>query len=195
MELQTLPSVDLLGVVVGGRRAAQLLRESRGSISVLLSEKAASYRVDQCVSLRLRAARELVRRSLSEDLRCGDALGSPHAVRDYLRLTLMGREHEVFMVLFLDAQNRLIESEEMFRGTLTQTSVYPREVVKRSLHFNASGVILAHNHPSGLAEPSQADEALTRALKQALGLVDVRVLDHFVIGSNTITSFAERGLL
>jgi DNA repair protein RadC len=181
--------------MVGSRRAAQLLRDSRGSIAALLSETPASYCVDTCASLRLRAARELVRRSLSEDLRVGDALSSPQAVRDFLRLNLMGRQHEVFMVLFLDAQNRLIEAEEMFRGTLTQTSVYPREVVKRSLHFNASAVIFSHNHPSGLAEPSHADEALTRALAQALAVVDVKVLDHLIVGSNVIASFAERGLI
>jgi DNA repair protein RadC len=116
-------------------------------------------------------------------------------VRDFLRISLMGRGHEVFMVLFLDAQHRLIEAEEMFRGTLTQTSVYPREVVKRSLYFNAAAVIFAHNHPSGVAQPSQADELLTRSLREALALVEIRVLDHFVIGGNAVMSFAERGLL
>jgi DNA repair protein RadC len=195
MEFHSLSTIDLLSVMVGKARAAQLLRESRGSIATLLSQTTAPYRVDTSASQRLGAARELVRRSLSEQLKVGDALGSPLAVRDFLRLTLMGREHEAFLVLFLDAQNRLIEAEEMFRGTLTQTSVYPREVVKRSLHFNAAGVIFAHNHPSGLAEPSYADESLTRALKQALAVVDVKVLDHFVIGSNVITSFSERGIL
>ena len=125
----------------------------------------------------------------------GDALTSPQAVRDYLRLKIADREHEVFVVLFLDSQNRLIATEEMFRGTLAQTSVYPREVVKVALKHNAAAVIFAHNHPSGVAEPSRADELLTTALKQALALVDIRTLDHFVVGGTSIISFAERGLI
>jgi DNA repair protein RadC len=104
-------------------------------------------------------------------------------------------EHEVFMALFLDAQNRVIAAEELFRGTLTQTSVYPREVVKRALVHNAAAVILAHNHPSGVAEPSRADEFLTQTLRQSLSLVDARVLDHFIVAGNGVVSFAERGLL
>src|SRR5262245_21098575 len=119
------------------------------------------------------------------------AMNSPKAVREYLQLAITGLEHEVFCCAFLDAQNRVIAFEELFRGTLTQTSVYPREVVKRALHHNAAGVIFGHNHPSGVAEPSRADEAITQALKQALGLVDVKVLDHFVIGSGVAMSFAE----
>ena len=122
-------------------------------------------------------------------------LNSPQAVRDYLRLSISDKEHEVFCIAYLDVQNRVIAFEEMFRGTLTQTSVYPREVVKRSLHHNCAAVIFAHNHPSGVAEPSRSDEALTQALKQALALVDVKVLDHFVIGAGAAMSFAERGLL
>ena len=123
------------------------------------------------------------------------ALNSPQAVRDYLRLRIADREHEVFVVLFLDSQNRLIASEEMFRGTLSQTSVYPREVVKSALKHNAAAVIFAHNHPSGVAEPSRVDELLTQALKQALAMVDCRTLDHLVVACDKITSFAERGLL
>ena len=123
------------------------------------------------------------------------SLNSPLAVRDYLRLTLASMEHEVFCVAFLDAQHRVIAFEEMFRGTLTQTSVYPREIVKHALAHNAAAVILAHNHPSGVAEPSQADELLTRSLRAALALVDVRVLDHFLIAGAQSLSFAERGLL
>jgi len=188
--------VELLGLMVGARRAEQLLRDSGGSIRPLLLEPPVLFCEESCVNLfRLRVARELVRRSLYEDLRYGDALNSPQAVRDYLRLNLMGREHEVFMVLFLDARNRLIEAEEMFRGTLTQTSVYPREVVKRSLYFNAASVLFAHNHPSGLAEPSHSDEMLTRALREALALVDVKVLDHLVVGSTAVVSMAEKGML
>jgi DNA repair protein RadC len=116
-------------------------------------------------------------------------------VRDYLRLKLGALSREVFMVLFLDAQNRVIVTEELFSGTLTQTSVYPREVVRRAMHHNAGAVIFAHNHPLGIAEPSQADRSLTTALKEALALVDVRVLDHFVIAGNEAVSFSERGLL
>jgi len=116
-------------------------------------------------------------------------------VRDYLRLLLHDRGHEVFVCLFLDAQHRMIAGEELFRGTLAQTSVYPREVVKETLAHNAAAVVFAHNHPSGVAEPSRADELLTQALKQALALVDVKVLDHFVIAGSAAVSFAERGLL
>ena len=141
--------------------------------------------------------RALVVQQALELLECeareSDALASPDAVRDYLRLLLADRPHEVFAVVFLDAQNRVIETLELFRGTLTQTSVYPREVVKLALARNAAAVILAHNHPSGAAEPSTADELLTRALKDALGLVDVRVLDHFVIGKGDPVSLASRG--
>jgi len=134
-------------------------------------------------------------RILAERLRTGAALNSPSVVRDYLRLALSGKEHEVFITIFLDAQNRVIEVDEMFRGTLTQTSVYPREVVKAALKCNAGAAIFAHNHPSGVAEPSHADETLTSALKQALALVDVRVLDHFIVAGAGVLSFAERGLL
>lgn len=122
-------------------------------------------------------------------------LTSPTMVKDYLRLRLGGREHEVFAVVFLDSHHRVIVTEEMFRGTLNQTSVYPREVVKAALRHNAASVILAHNHPSGLSEPSRADEHLTQTLKAALALVDVRVLDHIVVSLTGTTSFAERGLL
>lgn len=124
-----------------------------------------------------------------------DTLADPQAVKDYLRLKLGPKDHEVFAVVFLDAQNRVIATEEMFRGTLTQTSVYPREVVKAALTHNAASVILTHNHPSGSTTPSRADEALTQTLKAALALVDVRVLDHFIVTSNEVLSMAERGLL
>ncbi|MGD9835445.1 MAG: DNA repair protein RadC [Piscinibacter sp.] len=143
----------------------------------------------------LSAVIELARRSLQQRLADRPAFDSPGAVRDYLRLHLGPREHEVFAVLFLDAQHRLLQFDEMFRGTLTQTSVYPREVVRRALALNAAAVILAHNHPSGVAEPSRADEFLTQSLKSALQLVDVRVLDHMVVGRAGVVSFAERGLL
>ena len=132
---------------------------------------------------------------LEHQVREADSRRLPGAVRDYLRLRLADRRHEVFCVVFLDAQNRVIALEEMFRGTLTQTSVYPREVVVEALNFNAAGVILCHNHPSGVAEPSHADEALTQTLKAALALIDVRVLDHVIVAGATSLSFAERGLL
>jgi len=141
------------------------------------------------------AVLELARRSLQHSLEERPAFDAPERVREYLRLQLGAREHEVFAVLFLDAQHRLIRFDEMFRGTLAQTSVYPREVVRRALDLNAAAVILAHNHPSGAAEPSRADEFLTQALKSALQLVDVRVLDHMVVGRTQVVSFAERGLL
>lgn len=123
------------------------------------------------------------------------ALASPAAVRDYLKLALAGRERESFICVFLDAQHRVIEFAELFAGTLTQASVYPREVVKAALAVNAAAVIFAHNHPSGVAQPSQADELLTRQLKEALALVDVKVLDHFIVAGTAALSFAERGLI
>ena len=132
---------------------------------------------------------------LQARMRAGEALSSPSAVRTYLQLKLAPLPHEVFAVVFLDAQNRVLAFEELFRGTLTQTSVYPREVVKAALAHNAAAVILGHNHPSGVAEPSRADELLTRSLREALALVDVRLLDHMVVGRGEVVSFAERGLL
>ena len=135
------------------------------------------------------------RRVLSRRVRRGAVMSSPQMVKDYLRLQIGVLEHEVFVVVFLDAQHRLIALKEMFRGTVTQTSVYPREVVKEALAANAAAVILAHNHPSGSTEPSRADEYLTQTLKTALALVDVRVLDHLIVGGAEISSFAERGLI
>ncbi|WP_280152617.1 DNA repair protein RadC [Piscinibacter sp. XHJ-5] len=143
----------------------------------------------------LGAVMELARRSLAQQLAERPVFDSPQRVKDYLRLKLAAHEHEVFAVLFLDAQHHLIRLEEMFRGTLSQTSVYPREVVKRALQLHAGAVILAHNHPSGVAEPSRADEFLTRTLAAALQMIDVRVLDHLVVGKAEVVSFAERGLL
>lgn len=141
------------------------------------------------------AVLELARRALAQQLKDQPVFSTPQAVRDYLQLQLGSRPHEIFAVLFLDSQNRLIALEEMFRGTLTQTSVYPREVVVRALALHAASVVLAHNHPSGEAKPSRADEALTQTLKAALALVDVRVLDHFVVTSSQSVSMAELGLL
>ena len=145
--------------------------------------------------LQMRSGLCLARELLVEDLRPSQAFRSVYAVADYLKLHFAGQAHESFAVLFLSAQHTMLSFEDMFRGTLTQTGVYPREVVKRALQLNASAVILAHNHPSGAVEPSEADLLLTRVLKEALALVDVQVLDHFVVGHNRAASMAERGLL
>jgi DNA repair protein RadC len=142
----------------------------------------------------LLAVLEMARRVLAQRMSERDVLDSPQAVMDYLRLQIGSRPHEVFAVMFLDAQHRLLAFEELFRGTLTQTSVYPREVVQRALHHGCASVVLAHNHPSGVAEPSRADEMLTQTLKAALALVDVRVLDHIVVGGGGCISMASRGL-
>ncbi len=151
--------------------------------------------VGQAKFVQLQAVLEMSQRALKEEMQRGDALNSPGAVRDYLQLLLGGRQQEVFLALFLDTQHCVIASEELFHGTLSQTSVYPREVVKRALHHNAAATIFAHNHPSGVAEPSQSDRLLTDALKQALALVDVRVLDHFIVAGARCLSFAERGMV
>jgi DNA repair protein RadC len=143
----------------------------------------------------LMAVMEMARRALAQQMAAAPVFDAPGRVKDYLALQLAGRSQEVFAVLFLDGQHRLLRMEEMFTGTLTQTSVYPREVVRRALTLNAGAVVLAHNHPSGLAEPSRADEFLTQTLKSALQLVDVRVLDHIVVGRGQVVSMAERGLV
>jgi len=192
----------LLRTGARGRSALELARDVLtrcGSLSGLLAADARALSsipgLGLAKSTQVQAVLEIGRRALREKLDRGEALGSPHAVRDYLRLRLHGLPHEVFVGVFLDAQNRVVAVEELFRGTLTQTSVYPREIVKRALHHNAAATIFAHNHPSGVAEPSRADELLTQTLRHALGLVDVRVLDHFVVGADAAMSFAERGLL
>ena len=192
----------LLRTGVKGMSAVDLARQLLGrfgSISALLQSGPAGFGalpgLGSAKLAQLKAALELARRALKEEMSSRDALTSPRAVRDYLRLALAGREHEVFVVLLLDAQHRVIACEELFRGTLTQTSVYPREVVKCALGQNAAAVIFAHNHPSGIAEPSHADEILTRSLKSALALVDIQVLDHFIVAGSRTMSFAERGLL
>lgn len=188
MTMPTRSNLDLLAVVVGKSKAKGLYYTSLASL-VFAEEGSGLY-----IPI-LAASRELVRRSLEEEMSYKDVLSSPLQVREYLNITLHDREHEVFIVLFLDAQHHLIASEELFRGTLTQTSVYPREVVKCALSHNAAAIILAHNHPSGVAEPSKADEALTTVLKQALALVDVKVLDHFVVAGGSVVSMAERGMV
>ena len=192
----------LLRTGVRGASAVDLARElieRFGSIGALLAADArllAAVRgLGSAKLAQLQAVLELARRALREELSRADALSSPRAVRDFLRLALSGREREVFVALLLDAQHRVIAVEELFCGTLTQTSVYPREVVKAALRHNAAALIFAHNHPSGVAEPSNADEMITRALKTALALVDVQVLDHFIVAQLEVMSFAERGLL
>lgn len=199
MNIQNCSTPDLLSVLVGYEMAKKLsqvplsvLFGMRANRQEMVCENEAQYVPAPIIS----AAKELLVRALEEDISIHPiSFTTPKAVKDYLRMALGGRQQEVFMVLFLDAQNRLIASEELFHGTLTQTSVYPREVVKRALMHNAAAVMLSHNHPSGLAEPSSADRSLTEALMQALGLVDVRVLDHIVIGEQEALSFAERGLI
>jgi DNA repair protein RadC len=143
----------------------------------------------------LAAAHELLVRIASETMTGRSVLGSPTLVKDFLKILLAGAEREAFVVIFLDAQMRVIGTEEVFSGTLTQTAVYPREIVRLALHHNAASVICAHPHPSGEAEPSRADESLTHSLKAALDLIDVRLVDHIVVAGSACTSFAERGLL
>ena len=200
-----LSDAELLAVMlrtgIPGKSAVDLARELLhrfGGIGRLLAGGDELLKVKglgMAKAAQFAAAIELARRSLDEEMKSGSALTSPGAVRDYLRLALAKREHEVFVCLWLDAQHRVVSIEEPFRGTLTQTSVYPREIVKSALSANAAAVIFAHNHPSGVAQPSQADELLTRNLKDALALVDVKVLDHFIVAGNQAISFAERGLL
>lgn len=191
-----------LRVGVAGKSAVDLSRDllSRfGSLNGIFAASLADLTqvngIGASKYAQLQAIFEMSRRALNEQMQTKDVLSSPRQVRDYLCLKLGSLLREVFVVLFLDAQNRMIASEEMFSGTLTQTSVYPREVVKRALYYNAASVIFAHNHPSGIAQQSQADELLTAELKQALALVDVRVLDHFIVAGNNTLSFVERGLL
>jgi DNA repair protein RadC len=191
-----------LRIGVKGKSAVELARELKHRFGGLGALFAADLKAVCEISglgkakyVQLQAVMEMARRALRESLAERDVLSSPEAVKSYLRLKLQDLPREVFVVIFLDAQNRVQAIDELFAGTLTQTSVYPREVVKRALMHNAAAVIFAHNHPSGVAEPSHADEALTRALRQALALVDVRVLDHFVVGKGGALSFAERGLL
>jgi DNA repair protein RadC len=189
----------LLGTGVRGMSAVDLARSllrDFGGIGGIVAAKLTGVRgLGPAKAAHLAAAVELARRMVREELESGAALTSPGAVRDYLRLSIGSKAHEVFVCLWLDAQHRVIHVEEAFRGTLTQTSVYPREVVKKALQVNAAAVIFAHNHPSGAAQPSQADELLTRNLKEALALVEVKVLDHFVVAGNQAISFAERGLV
>lgn len=180
--------IELLALLVGQKKAERLYEGSLTELLTRASKGGVEY-------VRIAAARELICRAVAEELQEGSLLTSPQLVREYLRILFAAREHEAFIVLYLDSQHHVIDLEELFQGTLTQTVVFPREVVKRCLWKNAAAVIFAHNHPSGIAEPSNADELLTQALKSALSLVDVRVLDHFIVAGNACLSFAERGLL
>ena len=191
-----------LRVGVTGKSAVDLARDllnQFGSLNGIFAatehELSQVHGIGTSKYVQLQAIFEMSRRALSEQLQQRDVFKSPQAVRDYLVLKLGSLTKEVFLVLFLDTQNRLLASEELFSGSLSETSVYPREVVKRALHHNAASLIFAHNHPSGIAQQSQADELITKQLKQALALVDVRVLDHFIVAGNNTLSFSERGLL
>jgi DNA repair protein RadC len=191
----------LLRTGVRGKSAVELgeeLLKRFGSINRLLSagrELLDIKGLGEAKITQFAAAIELARRALGEELKERAGLTSPGAVRDYLRVALGHRSREVFVCIWLDAQHKVLGIEDAFEGTLTQTSVYPREIVKRALARNAAAVIFAHNHPSGVAQPSQADELLTRDLKEALALIEVKVLDHFIVAGNQAISFAERGLL
>lgn len=200
---RSLSDAELLAVIlrtgIHGKSAVELGRDLlarfKGVSGIFSADLRGIKGLGPAKRAQFEASIELARRSAGETLRQADALTSPGAVRDYLRLAIGDLEHEVFVCLWLDAQHRTILMEESFRGTLTQTSVYPREIVKAGLRANAAAVIFAHNHPSGAAQPSRADELLTRNLKDALAMVDIKVLDHFVIAGRQAISFAERGLL
>ncbi|MBC7436248.1 MAG: DNA repair protein RadC [Bdellovibrionales bacterium] len=179
---------------------AQELIDRFGGISGLLNTGAAELKAIKGLGgpakrAELVAVLELSRRALAQQLKEREVFDSPTAMRQYLQLQLGAHHHEVFAVMFLDNSNRMVALEELFRGTLTQTSVYPREVVLRALHHRAAAVVLAHNHPSGIVEPSKADQALTERLKSSLALVDIQVMDHVIVGPGVSLSFAERGLL
>jgi DNA repair protein RadC len=200
----TLSNAELLAIFlrigVPGKNAVELAHDTvehfgslHGLFGASLKDFSAIRGLGSAKFAQLQAVMELARRAIEEQLAAGQTLSSPQAVKQYLRIVFRQMDHEAFYVLFLDVKNRLIASREMFRGTLTHTSVYPREVVKEALARNAASVMLAHNHPSGTPDPSEADLLLTRTLKQALGLVEIRVLDHFVVAGHQIHSFAEHG--
>jgi DNA repair protein RadC len=203
---QALSDAELLAIFlrtgVMGKDAVQLgadMMHHFGSLQRLfgatLPEFVAVKGLGPAKFTQLQAVLELARRAILEEITAGSMLSSPRAVKEYLRTTFAGKPFESFHVLFLDVKNRLIDAKEMFRGTLTHTAVYPREVVKEALARNAASVMLAHNHPSGTPEPSESDLLLTRALMQALALVDIRILDHFVVAGHQVHSFAEHGQL
>ena len=201
-----LSDAELVAIVlrsgIAGSTAVDLARDLlvefkslRGLLSAEPGRLCAARGLGPAGYAQLQAALELARRHYQELMQNGPALANPRATREFLRMRLRDLEHEVFCCLYLDNRHRVIAFEELFRGTIDGASVHPREVVKRALTRNAAAVILAHNHPSGVAEPSQADELITRRLKEALALVEIRVIDHLVVGDGACTSFAERGLL
>jgi DNA repair protein RadC len=192
----------LLRTGLRGRSALDLAREALarfGSLRQLLAADRAQFCATAGLGMaryaELQAAAELSRRQLSETLRAGPLLASPRATREFLSARLRDLEHEVFCCLYIDKRHRLIHFEELFRGTIDGASVHPREIVKLALKRNAAAVIVAHNHPSGIAEPSQADELITQRVKEALALVDIRLLDHVIVGDGAAVSLAERGIL
>ena len=202
-----LSNAELLAILLrtgrpglGVLQMAEQLLDQFGGLSSLLGAQTQQLRAIKGLGgtakrAELGAILELARRAMSEQLQAREVMEQPALVQDYVQLHLGRLEHEVFGVLFLDAQHRLIRFIEMFRGTLTQTSVYPREVVKQALQCGASAVVLAHNHPSGQVQPSRADQLLTQALRDALALVDVRVLDHIIVGHGQSLSMAQKGLM
>lgn len=202
---QALSDVELLAILLrtgmAGKNVFQLSEELLGpdGIAGLLQATVQSLQLIKGLGpakqAELLAVFEMARRALSQRLKEREAFHTPGAVKQYLQLQLAHKNHEVFAVLFLDHQNRMLAMEELFRGTLSQTSVYPREVVLRALHHQAAAVVLSHNHPSGSVQPSRADEHLTQTLKAALALVDVRVLDHIIVGQGQALSMAEQGLM
>lgn len=189
---------ELLATLVGSSPAARIMRRF-GSIRALLHADEADILgcagMGRARLLALRAVPELARRYFAESLPHGAIIRSPADTETFLQARLQHLDHELFCCLFLDNRHRVLRFDELFRGTIDGTSVYPREVVKEALSVNAAAVILAHNHPSGVAEPSQADERITRRLRAALELVDIRLLDHLIIGAGKATSLASRGLL
>jgi DNA repair protein RadC len=203
---RALADVELLALCLrtgaaglGVLQLAERLLGRYGGLAGLLhatpAEMAASAELGPAKRAQLLAVLELSRRALSQQLRAAPVFDSPQKVKDFVALRLSALRHEVFAVMYLDSQHRLIEMQELFQGTLAQTSVYPREVLRQALVLNAGAAILVHNHPSGVAEPSRADERLTESLTAALRVIDVRVLDHLVVGAGAVVSFAERGLL
>ncbi|MCE2783208.1 RadC family protein [Limnohabitans sp.] len=202
---QALSDVELLAILLrtgmAGKNVFQLSQELLGpdGIAGLLHASVQSLKMVKGLGpakqAELLAVFEMARRALSQRLKEREAFHTPGAVKQYIQLQLAHKNHEVFAVLFLDHQNRMLAMEELFRGTLSQTSVYPREVVLRALHHQAAAVVLSHNHPSGSVQPSRADEHLTQTLKASLALVDVRVLDHIIVGQGQALSMAEQGLM
>lgn len=183
------------GVVALAQQVLQRCGGFAGLLGVAPNDLAAIKGLGPAKRAELLAVMEMARRALAQRLADAPVFDTPQRVKDYIALHLGGRASETFAVLFLDAQQRLLRLEEMFQGTLTQTSVYPREIVRRALALNAGFVVLAHNHPSGVAEPSRADTFLTQTVQAALHLVDVRVLDHLVVGQGQVVSLSERGLM